>query len=286
MSNALYIKPIRNYDPIAYNLQTALLHYDISTHEIKENLNLNVHNILAHDVSFRTLDICDTLIVLGDVSFNASVDICDQFIVHGDVCFNSNVDICDNLIVHGDVSLNNRLDVSGITTLSDHLLTDSSYVKVPVSFSTFAIAKGTDLSSNITQVYGTWHNLTSDGYSVTINPVSVNSFIKLDFKVNYICSNETDQTISFRVKNNHNEIIFADLSLGTTMGVTNKGIYNGLYIDTSGYNAPVTYYLEYLIADDASNNIDVSSGVLGHNHGNSNIVIAQELYVPVEIPKT
>lgn len=232
------------------------------------------------------MDICDTLIVLGDVSFNASVDICDQFIVHGDVCFNSNVDICDHLIVHGDVSLNNRLDVSGITTLSDHLLTDSSYVKVPVSFSTFAIAKGTDLSSNITQVYGTWHNLTSDGYSVTINPVSVNSFIKLDFKVNYICSNETDQTISFRVKNNHNEIIFADLSLGTTMGVTNKGIYNGLYIDTSGYNAPVTYYLEYLIADDASNNIDVSSGVLGHNHGNSNIVIAQELYVPVEIPKT
>ena len=43
----------------------------------------------------------------------------------------------------------------------------------------------------------------------------INSFIKLDFKVNYICSNETDQTISFRVKNNHNEIIFADLSLGT-----------------------------------------------------------------------
>ena len=176
--------------------------------------------------------------------------------------------------------------MSGITTLSDHLLTDSSYVKVPLSFSTFAIAKGGDLSSNITQVYGTWYNLTSDGYTVTINPVSINSFIKLDFKVNYICSNETDQTISFRVKNNHNEIIFADLSLGTVMGVTNRGIYNGLYIDTSGYNAPVTYYLEYLIADDASNNIDVSSGVLGHNHGNSNIVIAQELYVPVEIPKS
>tara|TARA_Y100000816_G_scaffold209726_1_gene155469 strand:+ start:4491 stop:4721 length:231 start_codon:yes stop_codon:yes gene_type:complete len=47
-----------------------------------------------------------------------------------------------------------------------------------------------------------------------------------------------------------------------------------------------TYYLEYLIADDSSNNIDVSSGVLGYNHGSSNIVIAQELYVPLEIPKT
>ena len=206
--------------------------------------------------------------------------------VNGDSSFNKNVDIQEHLIVHGGVSLNNRLDISGITTLSDHLLTDSSYVKVPVSFSTFAIAKGTDLLSNITQVYGTWHNLTSDGYSVTINPVSVNSFIKLDFKVNYICSNETDQTISFRVKNNHNEIIFADLSLGTTMGVTNKGIYNGLYIDTSKYSGPVTYNLEYLIANDNSNNIDVSSGVLGHNHGNSNIIIAQELYIPLEIQKT
>lgn len=70
------------------------------------------------------------------------------------------------------------------------------------------------------------------------------------------------------------------------MGVTNTGIYNELYIYTSGYNAPVSYYLEYIIADNASNNIDVSSGVLGDNHGNSNIVIAQELYVPVEIQKT
>jgi len=250
------------------------------------------------DASFNSnFDIEDHLIVHGDVSFNSSLDLIGQFRVHGDVSFNSSVDLSNQLRVHGDVSLNNRLDVSGITTLSDHLLTNSSYVKVPVSYSTFAVAKGVDLSSNITQIYGTWHDLSADGYTVTINPVSINSYIKLDFKVNYICSNETDQTISFRVKNNHNEIIYADLSLGTTTGVTNKGIYNGLYIDFSGYNAPVTYYLEYLIADgannieflmvdDANNNIDVSSGVLGHNHGNSNIVIAQELYIPVEIPKS
>ena len=253
--------------------------------DISENLYVN------NDVSFqRNLDISHTLtstklIVLVDSSFNNSVDICNQLIVHGDVSFNSNIDICDHLIVHGDVSLNYRLDVSGITTLSDHLLTDSSYVKVPVSYSTFAVAKGNDLSSNVTQVYNTWHNLTNDGYVVTINPLTLNSYIKLDFKVNYVCSNETDQTISFRVKNNNNDIIFSDLSLGSLMGVTNRGIYNGLYIDSTGYNSPVTYHLEYLIADDANNNIDVSSGVLGHNHGNSNIVIAQELYVPIEIPK-
>tara|TARA_B100001173_G_scaffold39206_1_gene30425 strand:- start:15777 stop:19436 length:3660 start_codon:yes stop_codon:yes gene_type:complete len=250
--------------------------------DISNNLYVN------GDVSFqRNLDVSHTLtstklIVLVDSSFNNSVDISNQLIVHGDVCLNSNIDICDHLIVRGDVSLNNTLDVSGITTLSDHLLTDSSYVKVPVSYSTFAVVKGNDLSSNITQVFGTWHNLTNDGYSVTINPLTQYSYIKLEFKVNYICSNETDQTISFRIKNNHDEIIFSDLSIGTLMGVTNRGVYNGVYIDSSGYNSPVTYHLEYLIADDATNNIDVSSGVLGYNHGNSNIVIAQELYVPIE----
>ena len=211
-----------------------------------------------------------------------------QVRVNGDASFKKRVDIEEQFIVHGDVSFNNRLDVSGITTLSNHLLTDSSNVKVPVSFSTFAIAKGSDLLSNTTQDFGIWHNLTNNGYHVTINPISINSFIKLDFKVNYICSNQSDQIISFRVKNNHDQIIFADLSLGTTTGVNYKGIYNGLYIDTLTYDSPVTYHLEYLISDNNSNNSNnsnLSSGILGHNHGNSNIIIAQELYVPVEIPK-
>jgi hypothetical protein len=209
--------------------------------------------------------------------------------INGDSSFNKNVYIEENTVVNGsldvngDVSFNARLDVSGITTLFDHLLTDSSNVKVPVSYSTFAVAKGADLSSNITQNYEIWHDLSGDGYMVTISPLTQNSYIKLDFKVNYVCSNLAEQTISFRVKNHNNDIIFTDLSLGTTTGVTNKGIYNGLYIDSTGYNSPVTYYLEYLIANDAANNTDVSSGVLGYNHGNSNIVIAQELYIPIEI---
>ena len=226
VSDTLYIKPIRDYNPIIHNLKTALLQYDTSTNEVKENLNINIHNIIAEDASFS------------------------------------------------------NLDVSGITTLYGDLLTDSSKVKIPVSYSTYSVAQGSDLSSNVTLAVNTWHDLTADGYEVTMQPLSSLSYIYLQFKVNYVCSNEIEQTISFRIKNNSGAIIFSDLSMGTLMGVTARNIYNGTFIDTTGYSSPVTYHLEYLICDDASNNLDVSSGILGSNHGNSNFVMAQELYIP------
>ena len=280
VSDTLYIKPIRNYNPIEHHLQTALLQYDTSTNEVKENLNINIHNIIAEDASLSNLDVSFDLLVIGDACFNSNVDISDHFTVHGDVSLNSNVDICDHLIVHGDVSLNANLDVSGITTLYSDLLTDSSKVKIPVSYSTYSVAKGADLSSNVTVQVNTWHDLTADGYTVTMDPMSSLSYVYLQFKVNYVCSNEIEQTISFRIKNNSGAIIFSDLSMGTLMGVTARGIYNGTFIDMTGYSSPVTYHLEYLICDDASNNLDVSSGILGSNHGNSNFVMAQELYIP------
>tara|TARA_X000000368_G_scaffold280977_1_gene222925 strand:- start:14545 stop:16497 length:1953 start_codon:yes stop_codon:yes gene_type:complete len=205
--------------------------------------------------------------------------------INNDASLNNNLNVdgittLNKVEINNDASLNNNLNVSGITTLSNHLLTDSSYVKIPVSYSTFSIVKGNQLLSDLTNIYGVWHNLSTYGYSVTINPLSHNSYIKLDFKINYICSNDNDGTISFRVKNNLDEIIFADLSLGTITGVTNRGIYNGLYIDTTQYNSSITYSLEFLIADNINNNNNTSVGILGHNHGNSNIIIAQELYQP------
>mgnify|MGYP006135685927 FL=1 len=286
-------RPWRLYTSNIYhdpNLVTDELYLASTNHS--HNAKNNTLNIEASgsDINFYTSDNYKTyfnnnICAVKDVSFNGKLDV-SNLEVFIDASFNNRVYISNNLKVYGDVSFNGKLDVSGITTLSDHLLTDSAHVKLPVSYSTFAVSKGNSLTSNLTETCDVWHDLTSNGYMVTISPLSSNSNIKLEFKVNYVCKN--NRTISFRVKNNSNDIIFKDLSLS---GVTN-GVYNGLFIDSNGYNSDVSYSLEYMIfnpnvAIDTTfstngDNTETESGILGYEHGNYNIIIAQELYVPVE----
>ena len=109
--------------------------------------------------------------------------------------------------------------------------------------------------------------------------MSYNSNIKLEFKINYICSDDCNEHISFRIKNSKNDIIFIDKNLGPSLGITYRGIYNGFYIDTNNYNSSITYHIEYLINSDKTV-LDNSCGILGTCDNNSNILLAQELYIP------
>jgi hypothetical protein len=110
----------------------------------------------------------------------------------------------------------------------------------------------------------------------------------MEFKVNYISSTEADQTLSFRViKNisngdwiNSYSVVFTDLSLGSSMGVTSSSIYNGTFIDDLNganiLNNNVYYRLEYMrncpISDTISENFGIQSG--------GNYIFLQELYRP------
>ena len=63
----------------------------------------------------------------------------------------------------------------------------------------------------------------------------------MEFKANFISSPEFDQTLSFRVVRSLNggaydtgNPVFEDKEIGSNMGVTIRGVYNGTYIDNLG----------------------------------------------------
>ncbi len=158
----------------------------------------------------------------------------------------------------------------------------TSWTNSKTHLNTFSVVDASNLQTNLTKTAGTWIDLsgTSNGYKVSVTPSTTNCRVKLEFKVNYVTSNESDQQISFRVIKNPGAVkVFQDVGLGTSMGVTSRGIYNGSYIDHPNSTSNVSYHLEYRIE---GSDIDISSGVLGYEGGNGsyNFICAQELFAP------
>lgn len=188
-------------------------------------------------------------------------------------------DVSGNISSSGDSSFNRLRPYNSNSwiSFSSAILPIDNSSTLPVTYNTYTIKSFNDLSTNVTTIANTWHDLSA---SYIIEPAlnSQHSYVYLQFKINYICSNEADQTISFKICNESGTTVFQDLSMGTTMGVTSRGVYNGTYIDTSPGSYNPKYYLNYLIGSDTD--IDVSAGVLGADDGNYNFIMAQELYRP------
>jgi hypothetical protein len=178
-----------------------------------------------------------------------------------------------------------RFESSIGISISGNLLPTNNFSQVPVSYSSFAL-KNSGLLSDLSNVSNIW--VSPANYDISKNVLSKNSYIKMEFKVNYISSTEADQTLSFRViKNisngdwiNSYSVVFTDLSLGSSMGVTSSSIYNGTFIDDLNganiLNNNVYYRLEYMrncpISDTISENFGIQSG--------GNYIFLQELYRP------
>jgi len=186
----------------------------------------------------------------------------------------SNVDISTKLIVEG------TSDLKDTTTLHSNLLASGAAVKIPTTYNMFAVAKGVDLSDSLTSVHDSWQDATDDGYTLQITPMSANSAIKIEFKVAYLSGQAAGQRISFRVKNNVGAVIFTDELIGMGIGIPFYGIYNGIYVDTTGYSGAVTYHLEYNMENSQGSNIVAPSGILGSPSSHDNIMMLQELYIP------
>ena len=188
-------------------------------------------------------------------------------------------DVSGNISSSGDSSFN-RLrpyNSGSFISFSSAILPIDNDSTLSVTANTYTIKSFNDLSSNVTTTANIWHDL-SASYFIEPSLNSQHSYVYLQFKINYICSNEADQTISFKICNESGTTVFQDLSMGTAMGVTSRGVYNGTYIDISPGSTSPKYYLNYLIGSDTD--IDVSAGVLGADDGNYNFIMAQELYRP------
>jgi len=189
------------------------------------------------------------------------------------------------------VTLNNNLlvtkdavTIGAGTIFSGNMVTDSSAVKIPITLNNYEFANANSMNSNLTKTPNSWIDLTSDGYSVPFTPKSIRSKIYLRLNISYLSSNESEQLISFRLKRSiaggSPSVIFTDSDIGILMGVSNSGIYTADYIDEPNTTQQISYKLEYKIGSNAGISIDVSSGVLGYDVGNTNFFMAQELYVP------
>ena len=107
----------------------------------------------------------------------------------------------------------------------------------------------------------------------------------MEFKANFISSPEFDQTLSFKVLRSLNggdydTTVFEDKEIGSNMGVTIRGVYNGTYIDDlNGQLAAgqvVSYKLQVKRNKASGDTIQTAFGIVP----GGNYIFLQELYQP------
>lgn len=187
------------------------------------------------------------------------------------------------------VDISGLLSLNGGINYSGNVLPLNNSSQLPVTYNTFSVQKTTatitqdllygDVSANI------W--MDASGYYVGKQVLSNRSYIKIEVKVAYTASPEADQTLSFRVLRGIDETgqnygatpIFSDISLGSNMGVTLNGIYNGTFYDNLNgetFNFNVVYYKLQFRRDCPPN--DTISTPFGIRGSTSNYFAIQELY--------
>lgn len=183
------------------------------------------------------------------------------------------------------------LDISGLLSLngginySGNVLPLNNSSQLPVTWNTYAL-KTTGLPASIGDVSNTW--VDASGYVLSKVVLSANSYIKIEFKVNYVSSPEADQTLSFRtlksitgIDGSYNNTVFSDISLGSNMGVTLNNVYYGTFIDNLANanltNDTVSYKLQFMRNCPNGDSISTAFGIVASS---GNYISLQELYIP------
>ena len=252
------------------------------------------HVIIMGDLTVRgntttihstNIDISNVLLTLASGSTstskanNAGIQLGDGY---AKLLYDSSINVWKTNIgldISGDLSLNGGIKYTG------NVLPLNNSSQLPVTWNTYAL-KTTGLPANIGDASNIW--IDASGYVISKVVLSKNSYIKIEFKVNYISSPEADQTLSFRtlksingIDGSYNNTVFSDISLGSNVGVTFNNVYYGTFIDDlSGAaltSSTVSYKLQ-LRRDCPSN--DTISTPFGIVASSGNYISLQELYQP------
>ena len=206
---------------------------------------------------------------------------------------NIGMEISGNLTVTGNLSVTSAVTNSSKITanagidFSANILALNNASQLPVTMNTFTL-KTIGLLSGVGD---TSANLWVDapGYIVSRVVLSANSFIKMEFKVNYTASPEADQTLSFQVLKSITgsagtyATVFSDISLGSNMGVTFNNVYNGTFIDDlagATFMPALTVFYKLQFRRDCPSN-DTISTPFGIQVSSGNYISLQELYEPL-----
>jgi hypothetical protein len=180
---------------------------------------------------------------------------------------------------------NNKLIANAGIDFSANVLPLTKASQLPVTMSTFTL-KTAPLSAAIGDVSNTW--VDAPGYIVSRVVLSANSYIKMEFKVNYTSSPEADQTLSFQVlksitgSSGTYATVFSDISLGSNMGVTFNNVYYGTFIDDlagATFSPALTVFYKLQFRRDCPSN-DTISTPFGIVASSGNYISLQELYEP------
>ena len=180
----------------------------------------------------------------------------------------------NNVNLHAELDVDGKISADGGIEVSGNVLPINTSSHIPVTYNTFSLINSGINNDQIGTSTG-WSD--ANGFDITKTLLSANSYVKMEFKANFISSPEADQTLSFRVQRSTDNgsnftTIFTDSSLGSNMGVTIRNVYNGTFIDEP-QNTNVRYKLQY---NRDGTDIDTSFGIVG----GGNYIFLQELYVP------
>jgi hypothetical protein len=235
------------------------------------------------------VDISDVLLTLASGSTNAlksnnaGIRLGDGY---ASLLYDSSVNVWKTNIginISGGLTVSSALNANAGIEFSGNIVPKNINSQVPVTRSTFSI-KTSGLVANIGDVSNTW--IDAVGYDISKVVLSPRSHIKIEFKVNYTCSTEAEQTISFQVLKSINgttypTTVFSDISLGTNMGVTFNNVYYGSFIDDLAgatlTSATVTYKLQFMRNCPSGDSISTNFGILASS---GNYISLQELYEP------
>ena len=247
------------------------------------------------------VDISDVLLTLGSGSTYTSITDADNAGIqlgNGYANFvysktenrwttNVGLTISGGLTVASAVSNTNKITAFAGIDYSANILALNNASQLPVTMNTFTLKTSGLLSG----VGDTSANLWVDapGYIVSRVVLSANSFIKMEFKVNYTASPEADQTLSFQVLKSITgsagtyATVFSDISLGSNMGVTFNNVYNGTFIDDlagATFSPALTVFYKLQFRRDCPSN-DTISTPFGIQVSSGNYISLQELYEPL-----
>jgi len=245
------------------------------------------------------VDISDVLLTLGSGSTYTSITDADNAGIqlgNGYANFvysktlnrwttNVGLTISGGLTVASAVNNTNKITAFAGIDYSANVLALTNDSQLPVTMSTFTLIKS-GLSAAIGDVSNTW--VDAPGYIVSRVVLSANSYIKMEFKVNYTSSPEADQTLSFQVLKSITGSagtyvsVFSDISLGSNMGVTFNNVYYGTFIDDlagATFSPALTVYYKLQFRRDCPSN-DTISTPFGIVASSGNYISLQELYKP------
>ena len=273
---------------------------DLSVNSLTSTI-LKVPSTFTIDPSGHgTGDITGKVIIMGDLEVKGTtttinstvVDISDKMIVLASNSLTSaqadgagfEISGANVRFIYNDA--NTRFQSSIGIGISGNLLPIYNDSQVPVSFNTYKLVN-TGLGDHLGTTHADWE--TPTGYDISKVVLSRYSYIKMEFKVNFISSTEAEQTLGFRVQRSIDggstyTPIFTDPSLGSNMGIGFINVYNGTYIDNlngvSLTNNETVYYRLQIKRNLPAFDTEISTpyGIIGTGVGN--YIFLQELYKP------